>query len=195
MDSVLARQQHQSQRRPSLRPFSPSSRRDKSILALATCAAIVALALATAVGAADRPPSDLQPELHRLLVGHLKFSAGEISDLERGKIVRHILPPTAAGELAVVGGVRIRGSKTQLLAAYRDIVRFKRNASVLQIGRFSNPPDPADLDALTITPDDFDLRGCRVGRCDIRLPAEGIRRFASEVDWARADADAKAATL
>src|SRR5205085_6929447 len=34
-----------------------------------------------------------------------------------------------------------------------------------------------------------------VGRCDIRLPAEAIRRFASDVDWTRPDADAKAASL
>ena len=160
-----------------------------------TRTAVIVLALAATMAAAERPWSDLQPELHDLLVAHLKFSPGEIADLERGKIVRHMLPPTSAGEMAVVGGVRIRANKEQLLVAYRDIVRFKRNASVLQIGRFSNPPDLSDLDALTITKDDFDLRDCRVGRCDIRLPAEGIHRFAAEVDWSRPDADARAAAM
>jgi hypothetical protein len=158
-------------------------------------AALVALALTTAVLASDRPVSDLEPELRAMLTGELKFSAGDISDLEHGRIVKHTLPPTSAGEVAVVGGVRIRGSKAQLLSAYRDIVRFKRNASVLEIGRFSSPPDVADLDPLTLTHEDVDLRECRVGRCDIRLPAEGIRRFAAEVDWTRPDADAKAASL
>jgi hypothetical protein len=158
-------------------------------------AVLVALALGAAVAAADRPPSDLQPELHDLLVNHLKFSAGEISDLQYGKVVRHALPPTSAGEVAAVGGVRIHAKKAQFVAAYRDIVHFKRNASVLEIGRFSNPPEPADLDALTLTKEDFELRECRVGRCDIRLSAEGIRRFAAEVDWSHADADAQAAAL
>jgi hypothetical protein len=147
------------------------------------------------VAAADRPSSDLQPELRQLLAEHLKFSTGELSELEHGKIVRHALPATSPGEMAAVGGVRIHASKARFVAAYRDIVHFKKGASVLEIGRFSNPPEPADLDALTLTSDDFDLRECRVGRCDIRLPAEGIRRFAAEVDWSRPDADAKAAAL
>jgi hypothetical protein len=97
--------------------------------------------------------------------------------------------------VAAVGGVRIRASKDRFAAAYRDIVRFKKNASVLEIGRFSNPPQPSDLDALSITRDDFDLRECRVGDCDIRLPADVIRRIAADADWKRPGADARAATL
>jgi len=158
-------------------------------------AALLALALGTAVLAADRTTSDLQPDLHRLLVGDLKFSAGEIADLERGKVVRHTLPVAAVREVAAVGGVRIQASKERFAAAYRDIVRFKRSSSVLEIGRFSNPPELSDLDRLTITPDDFDLRGCHVGDCEIRLPADEIRRVEKEIDWKRPDADARAAAL
>jgi hypothetical protein len=97
--------------------------------------------------------------------------------------------------VAAVGGVRIRASKDRFAAAYRDIVRFKKNASVLEIGRFSNPPQPSDLDALTITHDDFDLRECRVGDCDIRLPADVIRRIAADTDWQRPGAEVRAAML
>src|SRR5207244_12345609 len=86
-------------------------------------------------------------------------------------------------------------TKVHSCSADRDIVGFKRNGSVLEIGRFSNPPEITDLDALTLTRDDVDLRECRVGRCDIRLPAEAIRRFAADVDWSRPDADGKAASL
>ena len=157
-------------------------------------AALVALALGTALVAADRP-SDLQPDLHELLVRDLKFSAAEIADLERGKVVRHTLPAMASGEVAAVGGVRIRSTKDRFAAAYRDIARFKRGASVLEIGRFSHPPELSDLDALTITRDDVDLRECRVGDCGIRLPADEIRRFATEIDWTRPDAEAGAAAL
>jgi hypothetical protein len=152
-------------------------------------------ALAATLVAANPSGSDLQPELRKLLVGDLKFSADDLSDLENGKIVKHALPATASGEVAAVGGVRIRASKDRFAAAYRDIVRFKKNASVLEIGRFSSPPQLSDLDALTITHDDFDLRGCRVGDCDIRLPADVIRRIAADADWQRPGADARAATL
>jgi hypothetical protein len=157
--------------------------------------AILGILLGTAALAANEPPSDLQPALHLLVVRDLKFSAADIADLEHGKIVKHSLPATSPGEVAAVGAVRIHASKERFAAAYRDIVHFKRNPGVLEIGRFGNPPELSDLDALTITHDDFDLRGCRVGDCDIRLPADGIRRFEKEIDWKRPDADAKAAGL
>jgi hypothetical protein len=159
---------------------------------------LLALALGSGVVAATTPPglpSDFQAELNALLVHDLKFSPADLDDLERGKIVRHTLPPSDPGELSAVGAVRISANKERLAAAYRDIVHFKRNANVLEIGRFSKPPEPSDLDALTITKDDLDLRNCRVGDCGIRLPADGIHRFEKEIDWRRADADARAASM
>ena len=157
---------------------------------------VVALAAGGAALWAARPDgSDLQPQLRAVLVRDLKFSPDDLEDLERGKVVKHALPATAPAEVAAVGGVRIRASKDRFAAAYRDIVQFKKNASVLQIGRFGSPPQLSDLDGLAITPDDFDLRNCRVGDCDIRLPADIIRRIASEADWQRPGADDRAALL
>ncbi len=152
-------------------------------------------AVAASVLAATVPASDLQPELTAILVRDLKFSSEDLADLEHGKVVKHALSPTAAGEVAAVGGVRIHASKERFAAAYRDIVHFKKSASVLEIGRFSNPPQLSDLDGLTITHDDFDLRECRVGDCDIRLPADVIRRIASDVDWQHSGADQRAAAF
>ncbi len=157
-----------------------------------TCA-LAAIAIGRLVSTA--PASDLQPALHDILIRDLKFSADELRDLERGRIVKHALPPTAAGEVAAVGGVRIRASKDRFASAYRDIVHFKQSPDVLEIGRFSDPPQLSDLDRLTITGDDFDLRGCRVGDCDIRLSAEVIRRIAAEADWPHPGAEARAALL
>jgi hypothetical protein len=156
------------------------------ILSLSACAA-----LALAAG----PSSDLQPDLRLLLARDLKFSAGEIADLERGKTTKHVLPANAAGEVAVVGGVRVRASKEKFATAYRDIRRFKQGPDVVEIGQFHNPPEFDDLTPLTIVHEDVDLRECRVGDCDIRLPADVIARFQHEVDWRGADADVQAARL
>jgi hypothetical protein len=151
---------------------------------------------AVAVLGADGPPSpDLQPEFQTILSHDLGFSSAELADLERGKVVKHILPPRAPEEVGVVGAVRIRGSRDHLIAAYRDIVTFRKNASppVLAVGRFSNWPAPSDLDALTT--DDFDLRDCKVGDCDIRLPTADIQLVAPSVDWQRPGADARASAF
>jgi hypothetical protein len=141
------------------------------------------------------PSSDLQPDLHLLLTRDLRFSASEIADLERGKTAKHVLPANASGEVAVAGGVRVRVPKEKFVAAYQDIRRFKQGPDVVEVGRFHNPPQFDDLAALTVVHEDVDLRECKVGDCDIRLPADTIARFQREIDWRRADADAQAARL
>lgn len=141
------------------------------------------------------PASDLQPELRQLLTRDLKFSSGEIADLERGKIVKHVLPANAPGEVAVVGAVRVRASKEKFATAFRDIKRFKEGPDVVEVGRFHDPPQFDDLAPLTIVHEDVDLRDCKVGDCDIRLPADVIARFQHEIDWRSPDTDAQAARL
>jgi hypothetical protein len=158
---------------------------------------LLAIPAIVAVGtlASGGAPCDLQPELDTVLRHDLHFSPADVADLERGNIVNHILPPAAPEEFGVVGAVRVQGSRERLLAAYRDIVTFKKSEAVLEIGLFSDPPSGADLDALTISRDDVDLRDCKVAGCDIRLPASAIQRVAATVDWKQPDADARAATF
>jgi hypothetical protein len=156
---------------------------------------ILAGAAVVVLNAGGKSASDLQPELYAILSRDLHFSLAELVDLGHGKIVKHTLPPAAPDEVGVAGAVRVQGSRDRLTAAYRDIVTFKKSAEVLEIGRFSDPPDSSDLDALTTSHDDFDLRACRVAGCDIRLPASGIQRIAASVDWRRSDADAHASAL
>jgi len=151
-------------------------------------------AVAHAAGPASNN-NDLQPALRDLLLRDLKFSTGELTDLEHGKTARHVLPSNAIGEVAVAGGVRVRATREKFLAAYRDIRRFKQGPNVVEIGRFRNPPQFDDLAPLTVTRDDVDLRDCKIGDCDIRLPAADITRFQREVDWQRPDADQQAAHL
>jgi hypothetical protein len=158
-------------------------------------AAILAVAAVAILRAGGQPLSDLQPELGAVLSRDLHFSPGDLVDLQHGTIVTRKLPPAAPEEVGVAGAIRVHGSRDRLMAAYRDIVTFKRSAAVLEIGRFSDPPNSSDLDALTTNHDDFELRGCKVAGCDIRLPASGIRYIAASVDWRRPDADAQASAL
>ena len=149
--------------------------------------AAIALAAATASGIA--------PVIREVLSQDLKFSASELADLERGKIVKRALDKTSPGEIAVAGAVRVNASREKFLNRFRDIAQFKRGPAVLQIGRFSNPPAIGDLDALTVDKNDFDARSCRPRDCGIRLPAATIRRFQQEIDWKAPDADRRAVGL
>ena len=156
---------------------------------------LIVLLAAAAVAIAAAPASDLQPELRALLARDFRFSSSDVADLEKGKVVTHRLGATAVGEVAAVGAVRVKARKEALVSRYRDIVQFKRGADVVQIGRFGNPPTLKDLAPLTIDKQDVDVRMCRVGNCDIRLPAATIVRFQREINWKARDADERAATL
>ena len=156
-------------------------------------ALLVLLMCAAATGGAQE--IGVEPDVRLALTGPLRFSDEELSDLRRGRVVKHGLPSRAPGEVAVAGAVAIRAPKTAFFAHVRDITHFKSGQEILQIGRFGDPPTLGDLAALTVGVDDFDARSCRVGDCGIRLPAAAIERFAREIDSKAADAQARGAQL
>jgi hypothetical protein len=150
--------------------------------------ALLCGAFVPAPHAAD-PAADLQALLER----DLQFSAAELADLARGKTVKHTLKG-GPGEVGVAGATRVNAPKMRLLDRVRDVATFKRGPDVLQIGTFSSPPVEADLAALTVDDEDFDVRSCRVHDCDVRLPAEAIGRVAA-IDPNDADAQARGGAL
>jgi hypothetical protein len=137
--------------------------------------------------------SDIELNAREVMTRDLKFTTTELADLERGMVVKHSIASSVPGEIAVAGAVRIQAPKSRLLESVRDIVRFKRSPDVMQIGRFSNPPVIEDIAALTVEKDDFDSRSCRVGACDVRLPADLIRQVQREIN--APDGQARAAAL
>jgi len=141
------------------------------------------------------PPSDLPPALRELLSKQFKFSPSELMDLEREKVVARRLGGSAAGEVGTAGAVRVRARKQTFVDLYRNIVEFKRGPEVVSIGLFGDPPSVSDLASLVLDKQDVNLRNCRVGECDIRLPAATIGRFQREIEWTAPDADARAAAL
>ncbi len=132
-------------------------------------------------------------DVRAVLAGELRFSAEDFVDLEQGKTVKHTLKG-GAGEIAVVGAVRVHAPKARLIERVRDVATFKRGPDILQIGTFSTPPVEADLAPLIVDAGDFDVRACRVSDCDIRLPADAITRVAA-IDSNDAQAQTAGAAL
>jgi len=143
-------------------------------------AALTALAVVALVG--RQTASDLDRDVRDVLARTLQFTASEIADVQRGRAVKHGLAGHAPGEFGVAGAVRIAARKTDFLDAARDIVTFKAGPEVVQIGRFNSPPAIDDLAALKVEKLDFDASSCKLGDCDVRLPAEVIQRVPREVD-------------
>ncbi len=160
-----------------------------------TRAAVAVVLLALGIGLTPSQAPEFDPRLREVLVRDLAFSPNDLTDLSRGKVVRHPIGSRTAGEIAAVGAVRVNAPKAAFLTRVRDIMRFKKGEGVVEIGRFSDPPVPADLAALTVDASDFDVRGCRVGDCGVRLPADVIRRIQQEVDPRLPDLQARTAAV
>jgi hypothetical protein len=156
----------------------------RAVAATLACVAVLAAA-----------ESDIDWTIRGVLTRHLRFTVGELSDLQGDKVVRHGLDSDAAGEVGVVGAVKVHARKAAFLARVHDIARFKSGPDILQIGKFSHPPKLDDLASLTVDRGDFDVMSCRVRNCGVRLPAAVIQRFEREVDPKAADAQQRAAAL
>jgi hypothetical protein len=150
--------------------------------------------VAVVIGAAG-PGSTIAQDARGVLTRDFRLGSADLTELERGRIVRRGLDALAAGEVGVVGAVRVAAMADAFVARARRIEEFKRGPDVVQIGRFGNPPQLADLDALAVDRTDVDLRRCRVGSCDIRLSAQAIARVQHEIDWTAPDADRRSAQL
>jgi hypothetical protein len=125
-------------------------------------------------------PSDLDGFLRR----QLSFTPLEIGDLERGQIVVKLPPTMESREVAAFAVMRLGVSPDYYVSRFEDIVNFKKNDNVLQIGKFSNPPRLEDLSNLSLDSADVEaIRACHLNKCDLKMPAHFIERFMTDLDW------------
>jgi hypothetical protein len=84
------------------------------------------------------------------------LTEAQAAEIEAGRVVTRQLPGADKPEMAAFGAVRIAAKKDLYLERLRDIVRFRKGPSTLQIGRFHTPPVVADLEGLTLEDGDFE---------------------------------------
>lgn len=150
--------------------------------------------LLTATVAVSAESQQRSVELNSLLQTHFSLTQADFADLDRGEVVSKALRTREKSEVASFGIVHVAVTPEFYLERFRDIENFKQGPQVLAIRKFSVPPRLEDLDGLGPTADDLrDLRDCRVGHCDIKLPAAVIEKIQREIDWKAPDS-ATAAT-
>ena len=117
------------------------------------------------------------------------LASADLDRIDRGHVFTRTLPARESREIDTIGVVRLQASAEDYVARLRDIVHFKQDDAVLQIGVFSKSPTVDDMAGMTLDDADIrDLRDCRTGHCGIRLPAPAIDRLRRDVDWKRPDA-------
>jgi len=158
----------------------------------ATTAAAIALAM-SAAGFGQNSSAVGEPQKFLRMIA--RFSEADIASLERGEPLARVLE-TDRREVAVVGAVRINAPRERLFDRYREISNLKNSDVVKEVGRFSMPPKPDDLNPLHFENYDLEtIKACKPGDCGVRLSSENMEHFAREVNWQAADWKQQAAQL
>ena len=145
------------------------------------------VALATTGSASDRH------EGRAFLAATFGLTANDFTKIDAGEVLAKGTAAGDARDIATFGIVRARITPAFYVERLADIVSFKKDDAVVQIGVFGRPPALRDVESLDLDESDIrSLRECRIGHCGLQLPAETITRFRAEVDWARADARQRA---
>lgn len=113
---------------------------------------------------------------------YFPLSSGEREDLEKGAIVSRVLDHGANTEVALMGVTRLNVPKEYVVERVRHIKTLKKGKEVLQIGTLSKL-DLEDVKNLTLDEKDLDgMQDCKVGDCDLKLPAEWIKQYQAKTD-------------
>jgi len=108
--------------------------------------------------------------------------------VNNGDAQARVLGTQQKREVAVVGVARLRATTACFAANFQDIENFKKNPAVLRLRKFMPPVGPQDFEGFSLEVRDLgDLPNCRVGNCNVKLPARAVERLAREVDWSRPD--------
>lgn len=157
------------------------------------CTLAACLAANSALGQSSHGSS---AEFQKALAQKAAFAETDFAALQLNQPVVRSIPTSDKAEIAVSGLVNIRAAADEFLRSYRDSMRRKSNAAILEIGAFGGQPSLADLETLTLEPRDIeDLKECAVGECQIKLSAAMIDRFRREIDWDAADRETKVTNL
>jgi len=148
---------------------------------------------ALAGDARAEPPSALDSEMRA--VG---FTEAQLATVRSGGLVTRLRLQREDNAAFVIAATRIASPQARLLDEIRSLGRSGWTPTaerMLQAGRFSEPPSPADLQPLRLERQDLhDLARCHVGDCDLQLDRQTMAE-GRKIDWHAPDAEARAGRL
>jgi hypothetical protein len=150
---------------------------------------LAAATLGVSVASAQEAPP--RPFLRKVI----QLSDAQLAAIEKGEVVTKQLPTTDKPEIAAFGVVKTAGTPDLLVAAAREVQKFRQVPQIPEMGRFSTPAKIEDLKGLTHPPDDINaLRRCKPGSCDVKLGTKGLEAL-SKVNWSAPDAEKQAVAI
>ncbi len=158
--------------------------------------AILSVGLLSSASSGSLQQAALPSRLDAYLASNVRLTASERSRLLSGDPVTKLLDSDPSQEVAVFGAVWIQASPSTYVQQVQDIERFEQGGAFRITKRISTPPKAEDFAALALPDDDLDdLRGCRVGDCELKLGANALQTLRAQVDWDKPSAKADATAI
>jgi hypothetical protein len=130
-----------------------------------------------------------QPEtIEGFLAENVGLSTKEISKLGQKPVVKEIPVQETKREFAVFAGVRIDAPREAVLEALKNPENLKHPDTLIQFGKFGDPPTVEDIADYRLAGDDLEkLAACVPGKCKLKVNREFLETV-PDVDWAAEDA-------
>jgi hypothetical protein len=145
---------------------------------------------------AETKPGIPSQKLFQFLKEDMKFSEKDLSSINQGKLITKLVDGDTKDEVSYISITRIDIPKAFFLNHYGKDVKPIESFSVMEKGRFGNPPQLTEIQNLQLDPKDVrSLKDCKVGKCDMKISSEMMERFNNEVDWSQPDCDERANNL
>jgi hypothetical protein len=157
---------------------------------------VVHLAILSAIGAtaASGQAQQTPAPLAQFLGQSIGLDAAQLDMVERGEAVVKVLETQNKRDVAVFGIITANSSRDAYVRHVRDFRQSLRSPARTRLGIFSNPVSAADVQSVTLDPDDVeDLKKCQPGKCDFKLPATEMQRIRERIAQANSDRDASVA--
>lgn len=130
------------------------------------------------------PAQNSVQKLHKILSENADFKTEDFSILEKGEPIIKFLPTKDKKEIAVCGVVRLQNVREVSLQSFQDSLTQRNNKSLIDGGKFSNPPILEDIKSVEFEKNDIEsMKKCEVGKCDLKMSAVMIKRLQTEIDW------------
>lgn len=135
-------------------------------------------------------------KLQDILREKADFNSEDFSVLEKGEPVIKFLPTKDKREVAICGVVRLQNVREISLKSFQDSLTQRNNKSLVDSGKFSDPPILEDIKSVEVEKNDIEaMKKCEVGKCDLKMSASMVKRLQTEIDWNSPDYSTQSAQL
>ncbi|MFL5612227.1 MAG: hypothetical protein ACJ796_01035 [Gemmatimonadaceae bacterium] len=149
------------------------------------------LAAASVIGLFARPlkAQGRLPGLDSFFTRTVGLDANQMAALSRGEVVKRVLRTADDRDVSVIAVAHVEAPRSRFESRERDLANALRTPTRRAFRIFSSPADAADVQPIEVTSKDLDeLKKCRPGDCNFKLPGSDMEQLRATIDWSAPDA-------